>query len=230
MKKGIKKMKINYFDFGLYKGVELSWITREVLPSLGVKEYSAYGFEACKKYADNVSADFLDLENVKINNVAISDKEGTTKLYYSPNNLGHSIFSTKNNVIQEEYEEVETIRFSKWIKDNEIDLENSFNIVKVNIEGAEWHLFNDLVNSDMIKHIDVWCGAGHDVEKVEELHSVVDKYYKLLKSNNIKILRYTEYMPYKNVDIRKIIFLKYMMKNYSANKKFNLSEDRIVWE
>ena len=50
--------KINYFDLGLYKAVELDWMVNKILPSLDVQDYSAYGFEACKEYYKVVSKKF----------------------------------------------------------------------------------------------------------------------------------------------------------------------------
>ena len=44
------------------------------------------------------------------------------------------IYKTKENVNPEKYEEVDSIIFSKWIKENVVDYENSFNILKVNIK------------------------------------------------------------------------------------------------
>jgi hypothetical protein len=77
--------------------------------------------------------------------------------------------------------------------------------MKVNIEGAEWFLFNDLVNSGMHKNINLYCGAGHDVEKVAELSEKVDDYYSLLEKNDIHLHRFTEYKPSRNADIVELI-------------------------
>jgi hypothetical protein len=68
------------------------------------------------------------------------------------------------------------------------------------------------VESGVHKHIDVYCGQGHDVEKVSELEDKVDAYYSLLKENDINLYRFTEYLPQKNDDIVSIIRDK--MRNY----------------
>ena len=44
-------MKVNYFDLGLYRGVELGWMVNQILPSLGVDEFGVYGLEASAPYA-----------------------------------------------------------------------------------------------------------------------------------------------------------------------------------
>tara|TARA_R100001129_G_scaffold90950_1_gene62014 strand:- start:2068 stop:2706 length:639 start_codon:yes stop_codon:yes gene_type:complete len=198
-------MKINYFDLGLYKAVELGWMVNKILPSLDVQDYSVYGFEACKEYYKIVSKKFSKNSKVSINHLAIANEEKTIRLYHSPNRLGHSIYSTKRHVNPKSFEDVPAMRFSHWLKENNIDLQTSFNIMKVNIEGAEWPLFQDLVDNDIVKHIDIFCGAGNDVKKVKELDSIVEDYFKLLEDNNIEIHRFSGHRPSKNKNIAKMI-------------------------
>ena len=197
-------MKLNYYDFGLYRGTELDWMVNQILPSLGIKNYHAYGFEACKQYAASLQTKYQKNEKVTIINKAIVDSPKKVKLYYAPNAVGHSIFATKKNV-SENYEEVEGVVFSEWVRENVPNFDISFNIIKINIEGAEWLLFNDLVNNNLSQHVQIYCGQGHDVEKVGELKDRVEEYYNLLTDNNIHLYRFTEWKPHKNDDIRKII-------------------------
>ena len=105
-----------------------------------------------------------------------------------------------------QYEYTKGIIFSKWLKENIPDFESSFNILRVNIEGAEVHLFEDLINSDLIKHFDIFCGTGNDVEKISE-HSA-DKYYKMLDDNEIKMYRFIDWKPELNDMIGDIIIEK----------------------
>jgi len=198
-------VKFNYFDFGLFRGVEMGWMIDRILPSLGIKNYHIYGFEACKQYADSLKKKYGDNKKVTIVNKAIAGSSKKMKLYYAENALGHSIFSTKRNVSETKYEEVEGVVFSKWLEENVPDFNLAFNIVKVNIEGAEWFLFNDLIKNDLNKHIKAYTGSGHDVEKIGELEDGVEEYYKLLKENGIHIHRFTEWKPHLNADIKKII-------------------------
>ena len=197
-------MKVYYYDFGLWKGTEIHWMVNEVFPALNIKDYKIYGFEACKQYANRLKTKYADNNRVEIINKAVVDSPRTIKLYHAANQVGHSVFSTKRNV-SKNYEEVEGIVFSDWLKQNVKGYQMAFNIIKVNIEGSEWYLFNDLVDSGINQHIDVYCGQGHDVEKVEELTSKVDAYYKLLEDNNIKLHRFTEYLPNQNDDIVSVI-------------------------
>ena len=63
----------------------------------------------------------------------------------------------------------------------------------------------------MIKDIDVFCGSGHDVEKIPELKDKYSDFLKILDENNIKIHRFTEYNHQNNANIATIIYKK--MKN-----------------
>jgi hypothetical protein len=236
-------MRVNYFDLGLYRAVELEWMVNQILPALGIEDYRAYGIEASHPYATAVDARYTDNPRVQIDHLAIAGEETTLRLYHSPNLLGHSIYSTKNNVLQDKYEDVQAMRFSEWIKKNDIDLEGSYNIMKVNIEGAEWPLFQDMVENDLVKHIDIFCGADgdhegrHDIEKVGELKPIADDYYSLLKEHDIEIHRFTEWKPRLNRDITRMIFDTYATKAHTEVRQISEIKDtdvpsnyRQVWE
>ncbi len=202
--------RVNYFDLGLHTGSELWVILSEAFPSCNITNYKAYGFEACQKFID-INVDRYNYHqnfNVEIIHKAISNTEERIKLYHvdkekQPGEVGHSIFRTKNNVT-DEYEEIDSIIFSKWLKENVPSYKEDLNIMKVNIEGAEWHLFNDMVDNDLLQYFPIICGAGHDVDKVSELDS--DEYWKLIKDNNINIHRFcADWHPERNANIPDLI-------------------------
>lgn len=187
-------MKIRYFDLGTHKCKELIDM-KEFLPTI-TDDYEIYGFEGapltftkfCLKHED---------KNTHIYNYIISDVHNETKkIYYCRRHtfsVGHSIHSSKRDVDEQKYEEVKSVTFSNWIKDMNINLKESFNIVKINIEGAEWEFFNDIVNNNIRSDINLFCGTGHDVEKIDFFlkNGIVEKYYKLLKDNNIYLNKWT---------------------------------------
>jgi len=203
-------MKVNYFDLGLFRGVELSWMVNNILPSLDINDYSAYGFEPCEKYFEHLSNKFNSNDKITLIKKAVSDKNQKVKLYHAPNLVGNSIYDSKNNIKKDSFEMVESIIFSEWLKKNVQDFENSFNILKVNIEGAEWPLFKNLCETGMHKHIDIFCGQGHDVKKIGEFvnSGVVENYYNLLEEYDIVLHRFSEYKPEQNIDMKKMIMEK----------------------
>jgi len=198
--------KINYFDFGLCSGEEIYWMVNNYFPALDITNYSAYGFEASEQYYKNNLSRYVNNDKVNIVHGAICDEHGKdVNLYHAPNTVGHSIYATKKGVDCNSYETVSGIVFSKWVDENNIELDECINIIKVNIEGAEWCLYNDLVNSGLIEKFDIHLGTGHDIEKVSELSDKVQDYYDLLENHDIEIHRYTEWKPQNNADIASLI-------------------------
>jgi FkbM family methyltransferase len=182
-------MKVNYFDFGLASGEEIHWMVNHIFPKLGVEYYSAYGFEAAFGYYDNMKNFFELNEQVDIIHGAICDSHGDqVKLYHAQNTVGHSIFPTKVNVDTSDFEIVNGIVFSEWLKENNIELNDCFNILKLNIEGAELHLINDIVQHDLVKYFSVFLGSALDVKKIEELKDKSEEFINLIETNSIDII------------------------------------------
>ena len=207
-------MLIRYFDLGLYRATELKWI-HQILNDLESVQFELYGFEACKAFYDKILKDseIKSMKNVKLYNLAISDHKGTLKLYHHKNRVGHSIYDTKN-LISKDYEEVSCIKFSEWITECGINLDDSFNIMRMNIEGAEYPLFIDIIESGLRSKFAIFCGDGRDVSKIGEFkeNGTVKKYYNMLKNENIVIHRYINFRIEGNVDMKKLIIEK--LENY----------------
>ena len=191
-------MKVNYFDLGLHHTAwELEQMRSVVLPKLGIEDYSIYGFEAHPGYCKQVEDRYND-PRIKIINRAISDEEKDIDLYLARNSVGHSIFATKNNVNKSKKVSVKGIVFSKFLEENCPSFKDEVNVLKINIEGVEWHLFNDLIGKGYHDYF-LFCGQGHDVEKVRELDS--KEYWNLIKENGITLNRFSDYKKVRNADI-----------------------------
>jgi len=59
-------------------------------------------------------------------------------------------------------------------------------------------LFNDLIGKGYHDYF-LFCGQGHDVEKVRELDS--KEYWNLIKENGITLNRFSDYKKVRNADI-----------------------------
>tara|TARA_Y100000592_G_scaffold20908_1_gene32146 strand:+ start:1612 stop:2244 length:633 start_codon:yes stop_codon:yes gene_type:complete len=199
-------MRVNYFDLGFsWDCTEIDKIINDIFPSLDIKDYKVYAFDACKEYAIEAHEKYSDNSKVEIFNYAVSDRDEEIKLYHHWNRVGHSIYSTKEG-ISNKYEKVWSIAFSKWIKETVPNFEESYNIMKINIEGAEWPVFKNMEENNIIKYFNLFCGSGHDIEKVTELSGVVDEYWNLIKRNNIKIHRFSPgWKPEQDVDMKKLV-------------------------
>jgi FkbM family methyltransferase len=194
---------INYFDLGTYlDALEIELMLNQVLPQLKNITYTIYGVEAHPAYVSLLKDKYIKNDNIKIFNFAISNKEGTEKLYIARNPLGNSIFATKNNVDHTNYIETPCKTFSNWLREENICLENSINIIKVNIEGAELFLYEDLKQAGIGKSFQIVCGhISHDIQKVGELREKVTYYFDLMKELNINLIRFCGEHPELNIDM-----------------------------
>ena len=202
-------MKFIYLDLGLYRATEMIWMVESILPDLGITDYEAHGFEACRNYALDAEDYFRKNEKVHIHHMAIGGFNGAGKLYYAKNKLGHSIFSSKNNVSKSKFEVIVVRKFSTWVERQGIDLENALVMMKVNIEGAEYVFFQDLIDSGLRKHVDIISGAIDDVKKVKGYADKIEDYYRMLRDNGIACIPFTEYKPQTKEAMKGIIYEAY---------------------
>ena len=177
-------MKVNYIDMGLWVGAEITAMKNTIFPALKIDDYRIYGFEAAKE--NFVKLPKYNDDRIRVFHKAIGNVNGKIKLYHcNKGNKGHSIYKTKRNVSEENFEEVDCVILSDWIKENVPDFEETFNILRMNIEGAEWEVFKSLEDADMIKYVNVFAGShGNDVDKVRELSSTA--YRDLIERNKIE--------------------------------------------
>jgi len=121
-----------------YDAKEIELFVNHVVPKFKNITYTVYGFEADPDSYKVIKDRYKDNTNVNINNLAISNSKGNVKLYKSDNGgLGNSIFPSKNNVSPFKYYEVESDTFSNWLIENNVDLKNSVNILKVKVRELE---------------------------------------------------------------------------------------------
>lgn len=177
---------INYFDFGLHKGDEITMFLEAIQPIND--SVNVYGFEAHPDIYSRVKKRFEYSQDIHIFNKAISNKNSKVNLYIAPNNKmeGNSIFPTKNNV-SNEYVEVDGILFSDWLLFNVPNFKNAVNVVRFNIEGAELFLLDDLINTGIYKYIYLFMGSsgGADILKCSEIAHLHSDYENKLIQNKI---------------------------------------------
>lgn len=147
-----------------------------------------YGIEANPTYIKDLRARFSSFDNVQILCYAITDKESHVDLYLSPKSKGHgnSIFRTKNNVTDKSLPAI-GMPLTKLIDNGTIEL-SELNILKFNIEGAEYLLMKDLINNQLQSLFHIYCGAPSDMHKVAEIAHLQSAYLATLKSYNIQVL------------------------------------------
>lgn len=216
-------MKINHFDIGLAYGQEIEYCY-DIYKKLNIP-FNIYGIEAEENSFNHCKKKYNKLDNIKLFKYAISSSnEEHIKIYLQDNDKeikqGNSIYATKTNVLKNNYQLVKSIKFSNFLNENNIDLNDSINIIRINIEGAEWDFFNDLFESNIINKFNIFLGAGQqDIWKVKELvDKNIDKIFDdLLKQNNIKVYRYSFSCFNKNSVLQRLL----IEQNNDFSKLFN---------
>ena len=184
MRKPIKKGDTLYFyDLGTYDGRE---IDRFIGVTMRLRvDYQVHSFEAHPQYAEALRIKYAKDPKVHVHNLMIGDSEGLRPLWLSTVAQGHSMYASKNNATKVKLA-VDATRFSQWTP---ADFKQHTNILRCNIEGAEWPLFNDLIETGLYKHIKLFLGAtpGIDILKCGEIKNHYEKHLALLKAHGITI-------------------------------------------
>lgn len=174
---------INYFDLGTHKwAVELNWVVNKVLSQLP-NPHKIFAFEANPKIFNHANDHCRQIENLKFHNLALVSEvpeSGHVKLYISDLVGGDSIYREEES---ESYLEVKAKKLSDVIRDENVKLNEGINIIRMNIEGSEYDVIQDLIESDLIKYFDGFYGMWDDVFKIDEEKYKV--FQKMLKKLNI---------------------------------------------
>ena len=199
-------IRINYIDLGVHIGEEIDLVLDQYSDYQDKYELYVYGVEANPSLCEYLNQRYEYFNEVKIFNNAISDKSEYINLYLGQGSLESSIFATKNNVTDKTVK-VLGKKFSDFVNDNVEQFDTSVNILKLNIEGAELDVYENLIETDMFKDIDLFCGhPSHDIEKVAELEPKRKRYYSLLEEYNIELSYLCgEVNPEKSINIFKTI-------------------------
>ena len=164
---GDKTYRLNYnldeysvvFDLGGYKGEWASDI-------FGKYNCYIYIFEPVKPFADNISRRFEKNSKIKVFPFGLGGGDATTKLSVSAD--GSSIFKTDKNLV-----DIKLVDASFFI--NEYNAEH-IDLMKINIEGAEYDLLDNLIKNDVVTKIKNIQIQFHDfVPNAEDRMSAIQK-------------------------------------------------------
>jgi FkbM family methyltransferase len=125
------------FDIGGYEGQWASDI------------YSMYRcrifvFEPVPFFADKIEERFAKNTDIFVYKFGLSDKTQISEISLEQDSS--SLFKTSN-----EMQKVKLVCISDFIRDNKID---AINLLKINVEGAEYSLLENLLDNNLIKCID----------------------------------------------------------------------------
>jgi FkbM family methyltransferase len=161
-------------------------ITRFLRKTPSSKEWNIYGFEPGFDMFLHLEHKFRNNKNVHLINAAAYTFDGTIKLYECGigQNNGRSINPLKYNILSY-YKEVESVDIVKWLREN--IQKDSYNILVIDIEGAEYDVIDYLNANDMLSWVDKLYLEFHG-EKIKDFdmnreRSMVDMLIKYYKDN-----------------------------------------------
>ena len=193
------KLFIRYFDLGVFDGGEIDLMIN--LLSKFQVDYEIYGFEANPSLAKKLITKYKKNIKVKIVPIALGNEEGEAILYLNKNLVGSSLYKDKNNVLQNKRVPVPLCKFSKWLQDNlSSEWGSEFNIIKANIEGAEWDVWQDLKTANLISNFSLWLGTKEgydgwslDLKKIASMKSKASKLTEEMKALGVFVYRFSSF-------------------------------------
>jgi FkbM family methyltransferase len=124
-----------------------------------------HAFEAHPDYCEAARQKLSAFPNVTLENLALvgPDFAGEeVRLYLAGGRgVGDSIFARRSD----DFISVPALRLSDYIKRNGIDLTSHVTILRMNIEGAEFGVLQDLAESGVLDQIDGFFGSWDDMYK-----------------------------------------------------------------
>ena len=160
------KKTINFFDLGTHKNAyELRWAYDEVLSKLP-NPCKLYAFEANPVSYQQAIVETKNIPGLKMFNVALVNNipvNGMIRLYTMGDGLGDSIYRSEES----NYVDVPAKKFSAILKEEKIDLANSINILRMNVEGAEYEIIKDIIENDLVKFFSGFYGMWDDLSKID---------------------------------------------------------------
>jgi len=149
------------------KAAELDLMVRRILPKLADR-FIAYGFEAVQEYARDARRRFTHDSRVQIVHAAVYSTSGTVALQRTGHDgLGASLYRTGAD-----QEEVPAVALSEWCEKRRIDLRRTICLLRMNIEGAEMDVIQDLAAHDLLGSIDGYYGMWDDAAKIDPVRGL----------------------------------------------------------
>lgn len=143
-------LSVAYFDAGACVGTTVVSVNN-ILSTLPIRK-KIYAFEPFSRSASRLQKIKVTIPDMIIVQAALGFSAGKIPLYLCHSDQGHSIHRTKGNVSTVSTEIVKSIKFSDIL----IRLGDLYdvNILKLNIEGAEFDVIFDLYKSGLYKKLD----------------------------------------------------------------------------
>lgn len=153
-----------FVDCGTHKeGVETRWMHRWFGDRLDLRTFA---FEASSEHFRDARAALADIPTVELQHLALVGPGASSmvRLYDAGGNgREDSLFSSRG----ERYEEVPARRLSAFLAERGICLERQPVILRMNIEGAEKYVIDDLAEAGALELVDGYYGMWDDLSKID---------------------------------------------------------------
>src|ERR1700722_11571954 len=162
---GGERPRILYIDCGVHKrGEQIRWMHRWFGDRF---ELQVLGFEASAEHIRDAREALGDLELVQLHHAALvgPDHVGAEVRLYKEGNSGKgdSLFAARG----QEYEVVPARRLSEVLATGGHELEGVPVILRMNIEGAERGVIEDLIAAGIENRVDGYYGMWDDLSKID---------------------------------------------------------------
>ena len=155
--------RLVYIDIGMHKhALQLRFVKTAFAGKLQLK---TIGFEAHPDYFKQAIASAQSDKNDQLLNLAVvGPAQGKTVTLHlnGGDGLGDSLIRAKSS----QSIEIPAIRLSEVLKSDGIDRSNEVVILRMNIEGAELYVLEDLLKNDLVSRIDGYYGYWDDPLKI----------------------------------------------------------------
>lgn len=130
-------------------------------------------FEPLNRFADNIETRFKKNDKIFVHKIGLSSANKKEKIYLD--NDGTSVFKKHG-----ECQEIQLVKSSEFFKKNNID---QIDLMKINIEGGEYDLLDDLIKANIIKNIKNIQIQFHDFvpaaeEKMKKIQNELKKTHR----------------------------------------------------
>jgi len=131
---------------------------------------TVFAYEPNTSAYEVLSDRFKDRKNIVCINRAVSDNNGTAKLYLHEHNdkdpvmysTGSSLNSKKTNIDVEAYETIDVVDLSEVIEKIKHKLGKNIHILKIDIEGAECEVIEKLMDKNLLSDISYVLVETHE--------------------------------------------------------------------